>query len=204
MSQRISILYNLINSPIVYKLIQKVMSGTSFRKNIIIKNVKKKNLKILDIGCGPAEIIDCIPKCEYFGYDIDKRSINYAKKKYPGKNYHFFCKRFEKKEINKLPKFDFVILFGIMHHLDNAQVNIILNLCKKKMKKNSKLLTEDPIFINNQNFIARFLIGRDRGMNVRRKEEYISLLKSHFKNLKSKITYQSFIPYTWFTTICKK
>ncbi len=72
------------------------------------------------------------------------------------------------------------------------------------MKKNSKLLTEDPIFIKNQNFIAKFLISRDRGMNVRKKEEYINLLKSHFKNLKSKITYQSFIPYTWFTTICKK
>ena len=204
MSQRSSVLYNLINSPIIYKLIQKVMSGTSFRKKIITKNIKKKNLKILDIGCGPAEIINYIPRCEYFGFDIDKRSINYAKKKYPGKNYHFFCKRFNREELNKLPKFDFVILFGIMHHLDNHQVNVILNLCKKKMKKNSKLLTEDPIFIKNQNFIAKFLISRDRGMNVRKKEEYINLLKSHFKNLKSKITYQSFIPYTWFTTICKK
>ena len=31
------------------------------------------------------------------------------------------------------------------------------------MKKNSKLLTEDPIFIKNQNLIAKFLISRDRG-----------------------------------------
>ena len=63
MSQRSNILHNLINSPSVYKLIQKFMLGTSFRKKIIEKNIKKKNVNVLDIGCGPAEIIDYMPDC---------------------------------------------------------------------------------------------------------------------------------------------
>ena len=204
MSQRTGTLYDLINNPIVYKFIQKIMSGTSFRKKIILRNIKKRNLKILDIGCGPAEIIQYIPSCEYYGYDIDKRAIEYAKKKYSKKNCHFFCKKFGKKEIKKLPQFDFVILFGILHHLNNVQAKEILFLCKKKMKKNSKLLTEDPILIKNQNFVAKFLIEKDRGSNVRKKGEYLSLLKTHFKKLQYKITHQFFIPYTWFTTVCKK
>ena len=58
MSQRSSILYNLINNPFVYRSIQKLMSGTSFRKKIVQKNIKNKKFKILDIGCGPAEILD--------------------------------------------------------------------------------------------------------------------------------------------------
>ena len=41
------------------------------------------------------------------------------------------------------------------------------------MKKNSKLLTEDPIKIKNQNFIARFLINNDRGINIERKKSRI-------------------------------
>lgn len=180
------------------------MSGTSLRKKIIKVNIKKKNLNILDIGCGPAEIIDHIPECKYYGYDIDKRSIAYAKKKYSNKNYHFFCKKFESKEIKKLPKFDFVILFGILHHLNNSQAKNILALCKKRMKKNSKLLTEDPIFIKNQNFIAKFLISKDRGKNVREKKGYLNLLNTQFKKLKFRILRQPFIPYTWFTTVCKK
>ena len=204
MSQRSSTLYNLINNPYVYKFIQKMMSGTSLRKKIIKVNIKKKNLNILDIGCGPAEIIDHIPECKYYGYDIDKRSISYAKKKYSNKNYHFFCKKFESKEIKKLPKFDFVILFGILHHLNNSQAKNILALCKKRMKKNSKLLTEDPIFIKNQNFIAKFLISKDRGKNVREKKGYLNLLNTQFKKLKFKTLHQPFIPYTWFTTVCKK
>ena len=75
---------------------------------------------------------------------------------------------------------------------------------KKKMKINSRLLTEDPIFIKKQNFIAKFLITKDRGMNVRIKEEYLNLLKKHFRSVSSKVTNQFFIPYTWFSMICKK
>ena len=204
MSQRINQIYNFINSPLVYKIIQYIMSGTSFRNSIIKKNIKKSNLKILDIGCGPAQILEQIPRCDYYGYDIDQRSIQYAKKKYRQKNYHFYCKKFNKTEIKKLPKFDFVIFFGILHHLSNKEADKMLTLCKRIMKKNSKLLTEDPILVEKQNIIAKFLIEKDRGINVRQKKEYINLLKKHFKKIKNKVTHQFFIPYTWFTTICSK
>jgi len=204
MSQRINKIYNFINSPLVYRIIQYIMSGTSFRNSIIKKNIKKSNLKILDIGCGPAQILEQIPRCDYYGYDIDQRSIQYAKKKYRKKNYHFYCKKFNKTEIKKLPKFDFVIFFGILHHLSNKEADKMLTLCKRTMKKNSKLLTEDPILLEKQNIIAKFLIEKDRGINVRQKKEYINLLKKHFKKIKNKVTHQFFIPYTWFTTICSK
>jgi len=204
MSQRINQIYNFINSPLVYRIIQYIMSGTSFRNSIIKKNIRKSNLKILDIGCGTTQILEQIPQCDYYGYDIDQRSIQYAKKKYRQKNYHFYCKKFNKTEIKKLPKFDFVIFFGILHHLSNKEADKMLTLCKRIMKKNSKLLTEDPILVEKQNIIAKFLIEKDRGINVRQKKEYINLLKKHFKKIKNKVTHQFFIPYTWFTTICSK
>ena len=122
MSQRTSALYNLINNPIIYIIFQKIMSGTSFRKKIIIKNIKNKNFNVLDIGCGPAEILQYIPNVNYYGFDIDRRSIDYAKNKYKRKNHNFFCKRFGKKELKQLPEFDFVILFRILHHLNNLKI----------------------------------------------------------------------------------
>tara|TARA_B110000967_G_scaffold197059_1_gene228361 strand:+ start:5280 stop:5894 length:615 start_codon:yes stop_codon:yes gene_type:complete len=204
MSQKTSKLYNLINNPIIYMIFQKIMSGTSFRKKIIKKNIRNKNKKVLDIGCGPAEILEYIPSAVYYGFDIDRRSINYAKNKFKNNNYHFFCKRFEKDDLKRLPKFDYVILFGILHHIDNVEAKNILYLCKKVMKKNAILLTEDPIFIKKQNLIAKFLITRDRGMNVRIKDDYTNLVKTHFKKIKSNITRQFFIPYTWFSMVCKK
>ena len=204
MSQRTGYLYNLINSPKIYMIFQKLMSGTIFRKKIIIGNIKNKKVKVLDIGCGPAEILNYIPQSMYYGYDIDKRCIDYEKNKYINKNNHFYRKIFKKSELKKLPKFDYVILFGILHHLNDKEIKKILVLCKQAMKKNGVLLTEDPIFVEKQNMIARFLISQDRGMNVRKEKDYRILLKQYFRNIRSKVTHQFFIPYTWFSMICKK
>ena len=204
MSQRTSRLYNFVNHPIVYMIFQKLMSGTSFRKKIIKHNIKNKRARVLDIGCGPAEILNYIPKTEYYGFDIDKRSIKYAKSKFIGKNYHFFCKRFVNKDLKRIPKVDYVVLFGILHHLKDNEVRNILRLCKKIMKKNAKLITEDPILLSKQNPIAKFIITRDRGLNVRTKSQYLELVKVYFKKINSKITHQYFIPYTWFSMACRK
>lgn len=204
MAERTSILYNFINNPIIYQAIQKLMSGNSFREKFLKENVKDKNLKILEVGCGSAEILKYIPVNEYYGYDIDPRSIQAAKQNHPYENCYFFNKKLEKKDISKLPNFDLILLFGILHHLNDTQAKKILDLCRKKMKKDAKLLILDPIFTSNQNIFARLLIKSDRGLNVRKEDEYLNLFKKNFKNVKSKITNQFFVPYTWFTTICKK
>ena len=63
--------------------------------------------------------------------------IQVAKKNHPYENCHFFNKKFEKRYL-KLPNFDLILLFGILHHLNDTQVKN-LYLCKKKMKKDVSL-----------------------------------------------------------------
>ena len=109
MSQRYGIFYDFLNNPLVYKFVQKVMSGTSLRANIIKKNIKKKKLKILDIGCGPAEILKHIPECEYYGYDIDTRSINCKKNLIETAT---FSIKFNEKEIKKLPNLHVIFFWN--------------------------------------------------------------------------------------------
>ena len=157
MSQNTSGFYKIFSYPIFYSLTQKIMSGVSTRASLV-KSVINRNAKVLDIGCGTAKIIESLPPLvNYYGYDISKKYINYAKKKYKSKTNNFYCKKFNIKEINKLPKFDFILLFGIMHHLDDEELYTIF-----------------PI------------------------------LKKHFNKINSKIQNQAFIPYTWFSTQCKK
>ena len=202
MSQNTSGIYKVLTYPFFYSLWQKIMSGELVRANLV-KNVINKNNTILDIGCGPAKILESLPPVKYYGYDINKNHINYAKENIIQKKI-FFCKKFSSKEIKKLPKFDLVLLFGIMHHLENHEINkIFLNL-KKVLKKNGKLITCDPVFIKKQNFIANYLIKNDAGNNVRNKSAYLKLINMHFKKVKFKIKNQKFIPYTWFYTLCKK
>ena len=91
-----------------------------------------------------------------------------------------------------------------MHHLKDSEIKNIFLLIKRIIKKNGTILTADPIFIKNQNPIAKFLISNDRGRNVRNKKEYILLAKKYFKKVEIKVTKQYFIPYTYFSMCLKK
>ena len=125
------------------------------------------------------------------------------------KNFHikiiiFFCKKFNINEINKLPKFDYVFLFGIIHHLNNTELKKIIFLIKKILKKNGKLLILDNILIKKQNIIARALIKLDKGNYIRNLSDYEFFLKNNFNKFSYSIINQKFIPYTWFTSVCGK
>ena len=202
MSQKTNNLYKVLSSPVIYSIFQKLMKGDKIRKKILTSNIKKKNPKILDIGCGLGDSLEYIKNPLYFGYDISKEYIEYAKRKYKTKGI-FVCRNFTQKEIKKLPKFDYILLIGILHHLKDKQILNLLKLIKKTLKKDGRLITLDPIFSKNQNYLAKFLISHDRGKNIKTKKKYLKLLKFFFKNSISKTYNQTFIPYTWFTMNCK-
>ena len=126
------------------------------------------------------------------------------KKNMKKKKPKLFCKRFTKKELKTLPKMDYVLLFGIIHHLNNEEINNLLRLCKNILKKNGKLLVVEPVFLKRQNFIAKMLIKLDRGSNVKSKKNYIILFKKYFNKVFTKVVVQNFIPYTWFIIVCRK
>ena len=201
MSQKNKGIYSLLSNTFFYSLVQRVMSGTSFRKKIVKKYITKHNVKVLDIGCGPAEILDTLPEIKYYGFDINPIYINSAKKKYKNKG-KFFCKKFTNKNTKYLPKFDHVLLLGVLHHLSDQEINKLMPNIKKVLKRKGNIITLDNIFINKQNLIAKFLIQMDKGENVRSKKGYLNILKNHFKKINSKIYHQKFIPYTWFVANC--
>ena len=203
MSQKNKGIYSLLSNTFFYSLVQRIMSATSFREKIVKKYIKKHNIKVLDIGCGPAQILDSLPRINYYGFDINPLYINSAKKKYENKG-KFFCKKFTIKDTKNLPKFDYVLLLGILHHLNDKEVNILMKNIKKVLKKRGSIITLDNIFIKNQNLVAKILITMDKGDNVRSKNGYLSVLKTHFKKINSKVHHQKFIPYTWFVTICTR
>ena len=199
MSQKNKGFYKLLSSTFFYTLVQRIMSATNFRKKIVKKYINKNNIKVLDVGCGPADILDALPKINYYGFDINPMYISSAKKKYSDRG-KFFCKQFTSRDIKYLPKFDHIFL----HHLNDKEINILIKNLKKVLKKKGNIITLDNIFIKNQNSIAKFLIEMDKGNNVRSKNGYLNILEKHFKKVTSKTYHQNFIPYTWFVTNCIK
>ena len=203
MSQKNSIFYNFLSSTYIYIGLQKLMSATYVRKNFV-KNHIKKGHNVIDVGSGPSSILSDLPEINYYGYDINSSHIEYAKKKYPNKNFHFFCKKLNKNEIYKLPKFDCALLLGLVHHLNDKEFITIICLIKNLLKKNGKILILDNVIVKNQNFISRFLIKNDKGDNIRSLNQYKIILNKYFSKIKYQVNNQRFIPYTWLKITCHK
>lgn len=194
-----------LRMPFVYSSYQKLVGGYRARK-LFVKNMVriKSNQKILDIGCGPGDILDFLPEVDYIGIDLDSSYIEKAKKKYSNRG-TFICSGVNKFNINEPETFDIVIASGVLHHLNDKECIKLFKLAYKAMKPNGRLITYDGCYIKNQNLISKMFLKLDRGKFVRTKKEYERLAKSCFPKVESIIEEHYFrIPYTSIGMECKK
>lgn len=164
---------------------------------------------ILDWGCGNGRYFETIKnkKIKYYGVDISKNLLNFAKQKYQNEmetgKVHFFCS--EKGEI-EFPKnfFDVVIMIASFHHLPNEETR--LDLLKKVYKE---LKTGGHLVMTNWNlesFWAKekiknkkiIKVGKDDFMvpwknqqgKIITKRYYHSFQKSELKDLLNKVGFK--------------
>ena len=75
-------------------------------------------MAILDVGCGPADILAYLPNVDYWGFDISEAYIERAGNAF-GTRGHFNCKQLQVDDLDELPKFDVVLAIGLLHHIDD-------------------------------------------------------------------------------------
>lgn len=186
----------ILTSPFVYSTFQKLMGAEQIRSWLTENVIKpQQGMNVLDIGCGPADILEQLGKVNYWGYDISEQYIQQAKQRF-GHRGNFFCKLFTKEDLNTLPKMDIIIMVGVLHHLEDSEAHHLIQLLCMLLKDGGRLITLDACYINGQNKVARFLISKDRGQNVRNQEGYLALMQDGFSYVSSQIRHQTWIPYT--------
>ena len=82
-------LYGLLSKPAIYEFIQQLVAGRKgrrFQKNFVDNHVvPRQGSRVLDIGCGPGTILNCIPEelnCQYCGFDMNPTYIEAAQARY--------------------------------------------------------------------------------------------------------------------------
>ena len=71
----------ILSHPLVYSTLQSLMGAHSSRKSFVGNYVKPfPGMRILDIGCGPADILAYLPQVSYSGFDISQDYIDQARK----------------------------------------------------------------------------------------------------------------------------
>jgi len=155
---------------------------TSFNTFLKSKINFNKNMQILDIGCGRANIISLLQKKYKFN---DKAiGIDVVKNKDVKKNITF--KNIDAiKFLNKTNiLFDLILIKQTIHFFSKRQIKSLLNLAKTKLNKNGQIL----IFSieTNKNEIPCFKAMRFKLLkSLKRDKDLMKLIKKNLKRYKN-------------------
>lgn len=196
MAQITSGIRAILSSPFVYSAFQNIMGARGVRTTLVEEFVKPiSGCAILDIGCGPADILAYLPEVDYRGFDISDAYIAQANKQF-GARGKFYCQQLTHSDVENMPQADIVLALGLLHHLDDESAIAVLQLASQALKPGGRLLTLDPCVDAEQNIVSRFLVGIDRGQNVRTGAGYESIASAVFESPRIDVRHRAWIPYT--------
>jgi cyclopropane fatty-acyl-phospholipid synthase-like methyltransferase len=137
--------------------------------------------KVLDIGCGPASILNSLDiEIDYTGIDSNSNYILSAQKRF-GKMAKFILLDVDDLENTFSEKFDKILILGTIHHLSSVQVQKLLKIAHGLLAENGELITHDPVRSQKQNVISKLLMDLDRGKFIRYEQEHLDFFKPHFE-----------------------
>lgn len=200
-------LNSVLEQPVVYKLFSALVGAQNSQSTFVNQYVRPvAGNRILDIGCGPGNILDHLPQVNYFGFDFNPSYIESATRRY-GHRGQFFCQRVSEAQVflEQPESFDIVLSIGILHHLDDAEAIQLFEIAKRALKKGGRLVTFDGCYVDGQSRAAKYLLSRDRGEFVRDEKGYTGLAQSRFDKMVVSVRHDLLhIPYTHIIMECMK
>jgi 2-polyprenyl-3-methyl-5-hydroxy-6-metoxy-1,4-benzoquinol methylase len=204
--QRTSGLYAFLTWPTLYEALQNVLGQRhAWRRYVEEFVTPKPGMRILDIGCGPGTVLNYLPESvEYTGFDLEPNCIRYAQDTY-GSRGQFFCQRVSESTVARDQGHDLVMANAVLHHLDDVEGAKLFQTAYDALLPDGYMVVFDPVFVERQNFLAHYLIARDRGRFVRTPDQYLALPKQFFPRVEGVVVHDLYrIPYTIFIMKCYK
>jgi len=185
----------------VYTGFQKTIKNP--RNNYLSEHVRPQpGDRILDIGCGPAAILDALPGVHYVGVDLSPAYIQEARSRF-GNRGEFHCQPIETFVVENPGTFDIVMANGVVHHLDDASAARLFATARLALKPTGRLVTHDGCYVPGQSSIARWLLANDRGRHIRTESQYLRLASSCFTTVRATIRHDLLrVPYTHLIMEC--
>ncbi|HXH72021.1 MAG TPA: class I SAM-dependent methyltransferase [Mariprofundaceae bacterium] len=198
-------LRGILSHPALYNLMQNLVGAEKARR-ILVREFfpQRSGMRMLDIGCGTAEILRHLPAdTRYSGFDASEPYIDYARQHF-GSRGSFRAELVERATLSELGRFDLVLAFGLLHHLDDDAAAALFGLAAEALDQGGKLVTIDPTYVDGQHPLARWMIGKDRGQNIRTPDEYAALARRHFGDVACHVRHDLlYIPYSHTILECR-
>lgn len=201
----ISLVRPILNWPFFYESYHHLI-GADYRNRVLVDQYIKpqEGDRILDIGCGPGNLVPFLPDCDYIGVDANKSYISSAQKRY-GNRGKFLCERVSHHNVQQFGQFDIVMAFGLTHHLDDQEALDLFRLGYTALKPGGRMITHDGCYMEGQSAFARYLLRSDRGRFVRTKPAYEKIARTFFQDIQFDIRSDVLkIPYYHLIMVCTR
>jgi SAM-dependent methyltransferase len=190
-------LHILVEWPRVYEWLQLGLGcGTATRRLIATVLDPRDGDHLLDIGCGPASLLQYLPETvSYTGFDPNPRYIERATARYPQRGRFLVAGASDPLDLGDV--FDLVLAKGVLHHLSDEEGSSLADCALRHLRPGGRLITSDPVLHAGQNPVSRALVKLDRGQHVRTPEGYRRLLESRFSSVEERLFTQRLpMPYS--------
>lgn len=197
---------SILSNPGVYDFTQTLFGAGHSRRLLVSEHIQPRSGDIiLDIGCGTGEIVPYLPDgVHYFGFDLSEPYIRAARQRH-GERARFECMDVVDFHEHGVDQADLVIAIGLLHHLDDAQAEGLIRTAWTKLKAGGRLVTLDGTLTTGQSALARFMILRDRGQNIRSPEAYEAIAARCFSKIHRTVRGDLLhIPYTHCVLECTR
>jgi len=206
MAQNVNGFRAIFSSAPVYNLAQR-MVGAEKARRILVRDYFPDSgpYRMLDIGCGTAEILRHLPdSIDYHGFDASEAYIDEATRRF-GNRGTFKAELVREASLEQIPAFDVILAFGLLHHLSDEEARMLFSLASKALKPNGRLITIDPTYADKQNPFGRWVISKDRGQNVRTPSAYAQLADGLLADITVDVRHDLLnIPYTHTVMVCSR
>lgn len=208
MSQVTSGVRAILGNPLVYSFFQSLVGAFRSRRRVIRDHLRPRpGDSVLEVGCGPGEFFEYFPnEINYTGFDLSQSYIDFAQRKYAHRrNAQFHCADVSEFALNDPGRFDICFAAGVLHHLSDEECNKLFKTAQSALKKGGRFVSIDPVFVEGQSRIAKYIISKDRGQNVRTEAGYRDLASSVFDNVTVSVRHDLLrMPYSHMIMECTK
>jgi len=203
-------LNRLFRISVLYEFFQQRLLGGNSARRWLAQNVWRLQggETVVDIGCGPGTILKSFPAdISYCGLDVSENYIRAARRKFCDRGTFFLGSLQDLLNQNAWPlnSADLVLCNGLLHHLGDAEALEVLELSKRLMKANGRLICLEAVFLDRQTRLSKLFVSADRGRHVRSEHEWKQLISQVFSSYATRIiTGLIRIPYTHIIIECRK
>jgi SAM-dependent methyltransferase len=194
---------SVLSMPAAFRVYQRVVGARAFKRSVIRTYLRPRpGDRMLDLGCGPGDVVEDLPNVEYVGLDASETYIEDARARF-GARGSFIVADVLDVAAGDLGEFDLVHAHGLLHHVDDHVASRVCALAAEVLVPSGRFVTADPCFHPNQSRAARFTVSSDRGGAVRNPDEYSAIAARVFGRVDVVVDHSPLhIPHTATVLVC--